>query len=347
MAARQVLREIANSAHYCGEPGVLFRDRSEVDNPTPGWNYVSTAPCAELAMAEGEACHFSYLNVGKLVDGNWLDLAMFETAATCITRMLDAATEFTIRGRGDLLNLVKEKRRIGVGITGFADLLINLRINYGSHRAAEIAAEIAEYLDLFTKRASVELARQRGPFPAIATSRYADEQWVRRKLRGKRPCIDEGRWSALVSDILKHGVRNSSTTSMPPSGTSSAIVGISNSLEPYLSLRDVHGALHKIFRGLDPGIVRVDSCAQSIDERLLALPFIALAKDIGPLSHLAVQAAFQSFLDDGISKTVNLPTACTVGEVYDLLFSAFRYGLKGVSVFREGCLLERNVGHAL
>lgn len=346
MRARKVLREIAESAHYCGEPGVLFRDRLEADNATPAWNYVSTAPCAELAMAEGEACHFSYLNLGKLVTDGQLDLDRFEAAASCCTRMLDAATEFTIQGRGDLLKLVSEKRRIGVGITGFADFLIKMRVDYRTPRARELAAEIAENLDYFTKRASVDLAQQRGPFQAIASSRYVDVQWVRRKLHGKKLQVQQSKWDSLVSDILTHGIRNSSTTSMPPSGTSSEIVGVSKSLEPYLTLRDTQGVLHKIFRDLQENPKwGEDALAQ--DARLLALPYVSLAKDIEPLSHVAIQAAFQSFVDDGISKTINMANACTADEVYDLLFLAFRHGLKGLSVFRDGCLSEREASNAI
>lgn len=340
LPARNLLREVAASAHYCGDPGLLFRDRMERDNPTPQWSYVSTAPCAELAMAQGDACHFSYVNVGALVRDGVLDHALFEEAATCLVRMLDAATEVTVRGRGDALWLVAQKRRIGVGITGFADLLLRLRLPYDSHGAAAIAAELAEALEFYTKRASVALARDRGAFPAIAESRYRDRAWVGRKLEGKLLKIGRDRWDALIDDILRHGVRNASTTSMPPSGTSSEIVGASKSLEPYLSLRDREGALFEAFREFAPASC-ADEAQADCDEALLALPFVALAQDIEPLSHLAIQAGFQSFLDDGISKTVNLDRDCIIDDVFELLRDAYRYGVKGVAVFRDDCLIER------
>ncbi|AFK57081.1 putative B12-dependent ribonucleoside-diphosphate/-triphosphate reductase (nrdJ-like) (plasmid) [Tistrella mobilis KA081020-065] len=341
LSARDLLREIAVSAHYCGDPGVLFRDRLERDNPTPQWPYVSTAPCAELAMAQGDACHFSYINVSNLVRGDALDMALLGEVAALLVRMLDAVTEVTVRGRSDALPLVAQKRRIGIGITGFADLLLHLHLPYDSHATAILAAEIAEVLDFHTKRASVALAAERGAFPAIAESRFRDRSWVARKLEGKLLRIDRDQWNALIDDIMRYGVRNASTTSMPPSGTSSEIAGISKSLEPYISLRDRDGMLFKVFRDLKL-VQDKDDDENRYDDRLRKLPFVSLAQDIKPLFHLMVQARFQSFLDDGISKTINLDQNCTVDAVFELFRDAYRCGVKGLTVFRDNCLVDRD-----
>lgn len=345
LPARDLLREIAVSAHCCGDPGLLFRDRLERDNPTPQWSYVSTAPCGELAMAQGDACHFSYINVGKLARDDTLDLEMLGEVAALLVRMLDAATEVTVRGRSDTLPLVAQKRRIGIGITGFADLLLRLHLPYDGRAAAILAAEIAEVLDFHTKRASVALAVERGAFPAIAKSRFRDRSWVARKLEGRSLRICRDKWNALIDDVMRYGVRNASTTSMPPSGTSSEIAGASKSLEPYFSLRDHNGMLFKAFR--DINLMRIgNDDGKEYGAELFELPFVSLAKDIKPLSHLFIQSEFQSFLDDGISKTININQNCSIDDVFELFRDAYRCGVKGITIFRDRCLAERDDARA-
>jgi ribonucleoside-diphosphate reductase alpha chain len=344
--ASVLLMEIADCAHYCGEPGILFKDRLDVDNPTPQWNYISTAPCAELAMAEGDACHFSYINIGKLVNGSQLDMELFIRAATCLTRLLDAATECTVRGRGDILWLVKEKRRIGVGITGFADLLMKLKINYDSDEAQQIAGQIAESLDFYTKKESVALAQARGVFPSYENSQYKNRKWLQRKLGEKALHIPRETWEILFDDILAYGIRNASTTSMPPTGTSSEIVGVSKSLEPYFSFRNVYGNTYKVFTDFF-NETALEEPLGSEYAYLKEYPYIKLAGDIAPIMHIRIQSMFQSFLDDGVSKTINLSNRTSREEIYQLLFNAYNYKLKGITVFRDNCLNERKIKHAL
>ncbi len=321
--AAELLDELAASSHECGEPGILFWDRFERDNPTPDWPYVSTAPCAEVAMPVGDACHFSYVNLARLVRGGQFDEDGLVTAVRALTRLLDASVELTARhGARVGLTLVPMKRRIGVGLTGYADLLIRLGLTYGGPESLLLAGRISELTDHHSKVESVRLARTRGPFPAWSLSRYTDPAWVRRKVR---PGGGLGRaWDRLFADLADHGIRHACTTALPSAETSSALVGSSTSLEPLMSLTDATGRLRP------PVAAALADHPPGTD-----LPYLRTATQIPYQDHLAVQAAFQSYLDDGISKTVNVPEDTTVADFRDAFGLARRLNLKGTSLYRS------------
>ncbi|MEU5781367.1 hypothetical protein [Micromonospora lupini] len=353
IGAAQLIDEIAESAHYCGEPGILFKDRIDGDNPTPQWPYLSTAPCAEVAMAEGEACHFGYVNVAAAAHEGQLDTALYLTAVRAVSRILDAAVELTVRnGGGDLFPLVGQKRRIGVGLTGFADLLISLRISYDSPEAVALARALAEMADFASKAESVLLARQRGPFPAYWESRYRDPAWLRRKVKRSSGAVAAKDWEALFEAAGRHGLRHAATTAMPPAETPSAIVGSSTSLEPHLSLLDATGQVPPVARAElvrqlgTAAVLRIESDLRGADSTGADVvdlpPYLRSAGQIPPRAHLAVQAGFQSFLDESLSKTVNLPHSATVADVRDMLWMSYETDLKGLSVFRDDCLATRS-----
>jgi ribonucleoside-diphosphate reductase alpha chain len=338
--AETLLGEIASSSHRCGEPGILFWDRFEQDNPTPQWPYVSTAPCAEVAMPVGDGCHFSYVNLARLVRNLQFDEEGFVIAVRALTRLLDASVELTAANGNRLgLMLVRMKRRIGVGLTGFADLLIQLGLPYGSAEALRLARRVSEIADYQSKRESVQLARQRGPFPACGVSRYTNPAWVRRKVaRSGSEFVSLAEWNQLFTDIAEHGIRHACTTALPSAETSSALVDSSTSLEPLTVLIGTDGRLRASVRTALGQPVGESPAETALAAEAAALPHLRTAVQIPYQDHLAVQAAFQSFLDDGISKTVNFPKHATVDEFRDALGLAHHLGLKGTSMFRAGCL---------
>ncbi len=355
LPAVELLDEIAQCAHYCGEPGMLFKDRIDEDNPTPQWEYSSTAPCAEVAMAAGEACQFSYVNVDTLVQDGAFDIDTFAEAVHVMTRLLDASVECTIQNNSSLeLPLVSMKRRIGVGITGFADLLIRLGIPYSSVAAQELACEISELLDYHSKLESVRLAKRRGPFPAFKNSRYQDQVWLRRKLSRCTGVVGMENWDTLLDQILTHGIRNASTTAMPPTGTSSAIVGSSKSLEPIFEIIDHKGRVHRaVYEYIASNSVHrtPDSVKQLLlqDQAISGIsqfPHIETARNISHTNHIAIQANFQKFLDESLAKTINLHNSASEADVLEVLWSAHTHNLKGITVFRDNCLTERDVYNA-
>ena len=358
--AKELVSKISDSAWYCGEPGILFADRIDRDNPTPQWEYVSTAPCAEVAMAEGEACQFSYINVGATTceaeDGTLIfDKKIFSRAVGDMTRTLDAAVEKTIRHQALLdLHLVGEKRRIGVGITGFADLLVKLRIPYGSDESVKLAAEISELLDYNSKSESVSLSMRRGAFPAFQDSRFQDEQWVQRKDSRRTGVVSDSDWETLHGSYKASGIRHSSTTAMPPTGTSSTIVDVSQSLEPMYSLISPQGGIRTVVveallaefdeSEIDLVLAHIEENDGLIkDSRFIErVPYLATtARQLDYAAHLDVQAGFQSFLDESLSKTINMANDAGQDSVHDALMFAYRNNLKGMTVFRDGCLVER------
>lgn len=351
ISADDLLGQIAKSAHYCGEPGVLFKNRIDEDNPTPQWEYKSTAPCAEVAMSEGEACQFSYINLGGLLNHEGaFDKQTFGEAVETLVRVLDASVEMTVKYT-DEFPLVREKRRIGIGITGFADLLIGLRIPYDTSEAAHLAAEISELLDYHSKTASMRLSRERGPFPAFDKSRYTDSSWIRRKLTKTTGVVSGEDWEKLFNDIDRYGIRHASTTSLPPTGTSSTIVGSSKSLEPIFTLSERGRMIKSVEKLVQMGPKNMRDALGSIgisgmlsDEQLLRFPFLRTARQLSPRSHMAVQEGFQSFLDESSAKTVNLPNTATVNDVLGVIVTAHSQGLKGITVFRDDCLQDRSIG---
>lgn len=351
LPASELLREIAECANYCGEPGILFKDRIDYDNPTPQWEYKSTAPCAEVAMAEGEACQFSYINLANLTtpDGEF-DYDGFSIAVRTMTRLLDASVEHTVaHSRYGEFELAAQKRRIGVGITGFADLLVRLKIPYDSSDAVKMAARISEVLDYQTKDASADLAITRGSFSAYDQSRYTDSSWVERKLPRSKGGVSPENWKQLSNKILSTGIRHSSTTSMPPTGTSSTIVAASQSLEPLFALRDRQGGLPRsLEETLSPDeredITNALLANGTLDPAMLErFPYLRTARQLPTLAHLNVQTAFQSFLDESLAKTVNMDHGSTVEDVIAVLYAAYAGHLKGITVFRDGCLSERTI----
>lgn len=358
--AADLLDAIADSAHYCGEPGILFKDRIDDDNPTPQWQYESTAPCAEVAMAAGEACQFSYINLGLLTATDissgevTFDQDLFTEAVRDMTRVLDAVVEQTIQNQSDIsLPLVEQKRRIGIGITGFADLLVRLRIPYDDPRAIKLSGHISELLDYYTKRSSVELAKKRGAFPAFDESRFRDREWLARKMHNATGAVELSAWEELFEDIQTHGLRHASTTSLPPTGTSSTMVKSSKSLEPHFMLTAGEGVVYPSVEdtlaneedqqlAVHVGGLIVSSVVDLPADIIEKLPYLKTARQISPRDHLRAQAAFQSFLDESLAKTVNLPEGSTVSDVRDILNDAYGLGLKGITVFRDNCLAQRS-----
>ncbi|RKZ42518.1 MAG: hypothetical protein DRQ49_01540 [Gammaproteobacteria bacterium] len=365
ISAKYLLLQIAKSAHYCGEPGILFKDRFERDNPTPQWKYISTAPCAELAMAKGDLCHFSYINLAGLVNkySNDLvfDFASFGKAVSVLVRLLDAAVQMTINNGNDIAELSSLRRRIGVGITGFASLLIKLDIPYASKEAIRLAEKISEYLDFHAKKASMLLAKRRGAFPAFMNSKYTEPEWVKRKHCHRTGILAEEKWEELYHNIQEWGMRNASTTVFPPAGTSSQIANISTSFEPYFSLVDYRmndsGTLIPVIpEEIYNSLKRTKKSTHEIHEIVTHIldpaskhmlsdlsigAHFATARQIPPIYHLKMVVAFQKFADDGAAKTINMVNNTTVKEVYDMIWAAYRLGLKGFTVFRDGCLNER------
>lgn len=349
----KLLTEIAQSIHYCGEPGILFMDKFEKDNPLPHIKYESVAPCAEIALSQGEKCRFSYINLSRLVDNGKIDYAELVRLSKNMTRFLDNSLEYS-----DMENATKDNaRKIGIGICGFADMLAQMQISYGSDEACAVAENIMSVINFYSKVESVELAKERGVFPQFKQSRYLDKEWVTRFSSNETDLITNDMWKRLGDAILKHGIRNATTTSLPPTGNSASRVGASHSIEPYFNLKTMTGEINPIFvdicRQYHGNIYSGEIIAEvqksgnlggiHVDPRLAEV--FKTAQAISPSEQLKIVNAFQKHIDGAISKTVNVSNETSINDIKLLLINAMNSNSKGITLFRANCLFERTAGH--
>jgi ribonucleoside-diphosphate reductase alpha chain len=362
---RRLWETIVRSAWWCGDPGLLFLERFNEDNPTPSLGrYTTTAPCAEVALTPGESCVFGYVNLGGLVRHRGgdrsappvIDDELLRRVVTVTTRVLDNVLEASLarypaRRSADVMGA---KRKIGVGVCGFADLLVALRVPYDSPAAARLLEQVLASISFYSKRASVDLAAHRGSFPEFPRSRHASGGFLRRKygaLQGLH--VGPADWDALDEEIRRRSLlRHASTTALPPSGRSALLLDASTSIEPWFSVLGADGAPKPAVRAL------VEEACLAPSEARATLEAIALAgtcqvpgrvpdavrrvvkcaAEVAPRDHLAVVAAATRAVDEAASKTINLPRGAGQDVVDDVFRLAWRSGLKAISVYRDGSL---------
>ena len=342
---KDIVHDVAKSIQKTGEPGVLFLDQFNKDNDTPQWQYVCTAPCAEIAMADKDACHFSYLNLAAFVKR--FDIDSFIQSIHAIVRFLDDIVEYSIEHSStDKHELVQKKRRIGVGIAGFATALIKMGIPYNSKRGIAFAKKITQLLQYYSKLESIELAKRRGSFPAITESKYSDKVWLNEKFT----TLNKPDKNRLVSLILKHGIRNASTVAFPPTGTSSQIAGVSPSFEPYFDFavvydghkfipKEICNYIHKDYTQDESGKLIAQLLRNEVN--LFENKEFVTATQIDVKTQLDYTQIFQDASDGSASKTIILPENTKTSDIEYYLFKAQLMNLKGVSLYTDKCQLRQ------
>lgn len=346
-------RLIAEAAHRNGEPGILFQHAADVDNATPTIELTSTAPCAEVFLSPGERCVFVSVNLAAHVVGGVFDWTRFTASVRLAVRAGDAAVELAADGAAPV---VAARRRIGVGVCGFHSALIRMGIPYSL--SSGLAAEVSEVLTFTAHRASADLAIERGSFPMYDQSRWIDKAWVSRKADHRVGAIPPGQWTRLTSDVTTTGMRNAAVVAYPPTGVVATLLGVSRSYEPHFTLVGRTGISSTAELALAPEVS--GSLADRKDGGSLTglimqpasghqLPgvgsndVLACARQIPATVHMDVHAAFSLMADEAGSKTVNIPGSATVDDVMTLLDSARELQLKGLTVFRDGCLNEGTI----
>ena len=327
--ASELLDEIARNAWAGGDPGVIFLDAINRENPTPQKGALeATNPCGELPLLPNEACNLGSIRLDAFVREGEVDWQRLDASVDLGVRFLDDVIDVSRYPFPEITEATRATRKIGLGVMGFADLLVDLGIAYDSPEAVAIAARLMGRIRARAEQASAALAGERGVFPDFEGSRAAS--------RGLR-------------------LRNATLTSIAPTGTLSILAGCSGGIEPYFALAFVRHVLdgQQLFETnprfeaalRDAGAwreevvaaVRATGSARGVE----ALPeatrrLFPIAADIEPEAHLAIQEAFQGHVDNAVSKTINLPADATPGDVRAIYVSAWRRGLKGVTVFREG-----------
>lgn len=344
---KDIEEDITEAIDSCGEPGILFSNRIEKENDTPQWQYNCMAPCAEVAMADGDACHFSYLNISEFMiynekDNRYVfDENAFVNAIYTIVRFLDDIVEYSLlhSSQGEY-QLVRKKRRIGIGIAGFASALLKKGVAYNSQEGIDFAKQIAQILAIYTKRASIRLSKDRGTFPAYNESRYKDKSWLEEKFA---TIHDEDDRQSIIEEIGKYGIRNATTLAFPPTGTSSQIGGVSASFEPYLDFvltYQGHTCIPKVIRECIYNRYDKQTAGELIAQLLRnevdvdRFKEFVSATQVDIDTQLEYTSMFQSASDGSASKTINMPANAVKEEIKKCLQKAKSMGLKGITIYK-------------
>jgi ribonucleoside-diphosphate reductase alpha chain len=332
--ATEVYHMLVYHAWERGDPGVIFLDRINQDNPTPSLGEIeSTNPCGEQPLLPMEACNLGSINLAKYViyrDGKpAIDYSGLKETVWLSVRFLDDVIDMSRYPLPEIERRAKGNRKIGLGVMGFADLLYRLWIPYCSVQALDMAERIMGFIQAEAREASKHLAEERGVFPNFEVSVYKD--------------VDGCRF------------RNGTTTTVAPTGTLSIIAECSSGIEPLFALSFVRRVMdndelvetNPYFeqvareRGfyspeLMDAVARVGSIQtmEGIPEDVKEV--FVTAHDVSPEWHVRMQAAFQKYTDNAVSKTVNLPRDATVEDVLKVYDLAYELGCKGVTIYRDG-----------
>ncbi len=356
MDAKEVFDMIVDGAWQTGEPGIIFIDKMNADNPTPLVGQIeSTNPCGEVPLLAYEACNLGSINLGRMVENgeiNWDLLA--ETTRTAI-RFLDNVIEVNNYPLPQIKEIVQNNRKIGLGIMGWADMLMKLGISYASNEGLQLAGQVMEFIDYISKCESVELAKERGKFNNFKGSIYDSENYLYNKFKGKSAGkISDEQWKELDKKIKEFGIRNATTTCIAPTGTISMIASASGGIEPLFGL--VFSRLimdgtkmlevNPIFKNyaikngfysenLMEKIAETGSITNIDNIPDTAKQIFVTAHDITPYWHVKMQAAFQLHTDNAVSKTVNFVESATRKDIEETYLLAYENNLKGLTVYRN------------
>lgn len=336
MTAKQLFDEIVNAAWTNGEPGVVFLDAANKTNPLPGMGRLhATNPCGEQFLGDGDVCNLGSLNLGEFVneqDGSikWDELA---EAVRFSIMALDNVIDNTDHTVERVNETMRGNRRIGLGVMGWADMLIKLRIQYGSQESIQLAEKVMSFVNDFAYGTSVNRAKEFGNFPNIEKSIY---------------------WNA-ERDNKQNLMRNAARTTVAPTGSIAMMFDCSSGIEPHFAFaykKTVMGGqvFNYVNEDLTKYLKQMNLYTDEIVEKLTKtgsvqdipeIPFeirkvFVNAMEISAEQHIRMQAAFQKHVDNSISKTINFPFEATKEEVRNGYVFAWQLGCKGCTVYRDG-----------
>lgn len=327
--ARAVFDLIVDAAWRTGDPGLIFLDEINRRNPTPLMGEIETTnPCGELPLLPYESCTLASVNLARMIKGSSFDWDKLKDSVIWGIRFLDDVIEVNKFPLPEIKRMAFANRKIGLGIMGFADMLIRLGIPYHSEKAVLLAGKIMKFMRQESLKASGALAGERGVFPNFKRSIY-------------------------VKKAMK--LRNATLNTIAPTGTISIIAGCSSGIEPLFAIGFVRNVLsgaelfevNPLFESAakERGIYNKELLARVAQsgslKGLKGVPkdlkkIFITAFDVTAQQHLRIQAAFQRFTDNAVSKTINLPNSSTVEDVRKIYLSAYKLKCKGITIYRYG-----------
>ncbi len=327
--AKKVFDTMLQMAWKNGEPGIIFLDRINKDNPTPKVGAIeSTNPCGEQPLLPYESCNLGSVNLAKMVSNGEIDWDNLSETVEKAVHFLDNVIDMNVYPLKRIEEMTKGNRKIGLGVMGFADMLLMLGIKYDSQEAITLAEKVMEFILKSARSASEKLAEEKGVFPNFKGSIYDTQN--------AKP------------------LRNATLTTIAPTGTLSIIANSSSGIEPIFAITYIRNIMdntklieaHPYFqevaeaRGFytpelmsiiaQKGTIRgLPEVPQDIQELFVT------AHDIEPIWHIRMQAAFQKYTNNAVSKTVNLPSEAAVDDVKTIYMLAYKSGCKGVTIYRD------------
>jgi len=339
--ARAVFRKIVHGAWKTGEPGVYFLDRANYYNPVPHLgSYEATNPCGEQPLLPYDVCNLGSINLGLFVKDGAVDWDRLRTVVHLCTHFLDNVIDANKYPLDEIDRLAKRIRRIGLGVMGWADLLVRLGIPYNSDEGVALGRKVMDFVDEEAKAASEKLAEQRGVFAEWERSIWGPDTTCARGPSGER-----------VRPMRR--LRNCNLTTVAPTGTISILAGCSSGIEPLFAVAFMRNQAGVLMPDVNEDFVGIakqegwysDALMQQIAEaghiHFDAVPakwqrVFVTAHDVTPEWHIQMQAAFQEFTDSAISKTCNFANDATEEYVEKIYRYAYQLGCKGVTVYRDG-----------